>query len=54
MRWFKIHVSALLIILAGWQLHDATLKNEHGWIASMAMVVMLSIVNLREAISSEP
>jgi hypothetical protein len=53
MRWFKIHVSATLIILAGWCMHDATLKNEHGWVVAMALIVMLSIYNLSEAICND-
>jgi len=54
MRWFKIHASITLIIMAGWCLYDATLRNEHGWIVAMAMVTLLSIENLRDAIWNTP
>jgi len=53
MRWFKIHVSATLIILAGWCLYGATLKNDHGWIVAMAFIIMINIHHLREAIYHE-
>jgi len=53
MRWFKIHVSATLIILAGWCLYDAVLRNEHGWIVAMALIVALNIYHLSEAIYRE-
>ena len=50
MRWFKIHGSATLIILAGWCMHDATLRDENGCVLVMALIVMLSVHNLRRAI----
>lgn len=53
MRWIKIHVNATLIILAGWCLHYATLKNEYGCIVAMALIVALSMNNLREAICND-
>ena len=53
MRWFKIHVGALLIILAGWCLYDSVLKNESGWIVAMSFIIMINIINLREAITND-
>ena len=53
MRWLKIHSSALLITLAGWCMYDAILKDDHGWIMAMALIVALNIYHLSEAIYHE-
>ena len=53
MRWFKIHVSATLIVMAGWYLYDAVLRNEHGWIVAMGLIVLLNARNFGEAICDE-
>jgi len=53
MRWFKIHVSATLIILAGWCAYDAVARDEPGWAVAMALIVMLNIPHLKDAIYDE-
>ena len=50
MRLFKIHVWAAVAITAAWCLHEAVAKDEHGWVAVMALIVWMSVYHVREAV----